>query len=250
MGGHSLGGSIATAYATWDFNGRPGGRDLSGLVLIDGASSPTAVTRRAGADVARQPADLVAVAQLRGHPGAAGGTLRHGRIGEREGGARTPSRSSRAGRSCPRTFSLPGASSRPTRQASASPTDVGPHRPSLRAAQVHAGQLAASGDPRAWERERRDHADPALGDDVLRLGPAEPRRHRLVPPAAPDDRLGRGRRRDRQPGSVRARRALDRRGEAAEEAADLRVRRALSAARGCCAAQTLAADRAHPERRT
>src|SRR4051794_36452393 len=44
MGGHSLGGSIATAYATWDFNGRPGGRDLSGLVLIDGASSPTAVT--------------------------------------------------------------------------------------------------------------------------------------------------------------------------------------------------------------
>ena len=44
MGGHSLGGSIATAYATWDFNGHPGGRDLSGLVLIDGASSPTPVT--------------------------------------------------------------------------------------------------------------------------------------------------------------------------------------------------------------
>src|SRR6185437_8893636 len=44
MGGHSLGGSITTAYATWDFNGRPGGRDLSGLVLIDGASSPTPVT--------------------------------------------------------------------------------------------------------------------------------------------------------------------------------------------------------------
>ena len=44
MGGHSLGGSIATAYATWDFNGRPGGKDLSGLVLIDGASSPTPVT--------------------------------------------------------------------------------------------------------------------------------------------------------------------------------------------------------------
>src|SRR5690349_19845682 len=44
MGGHSLGGSITTAYATWDFNGRPGGRDLSGLVLIDGASSPTPVS--------------------------------------------------------------------------------------------------------------------------------------------------------------------------------------------------------------
>src|SRR2546423_12989353 len=44
MGGHSLGGSITTAYATWDFNGRPGGRDLSGLVLIDGSSSTTPVT--------------------------------------------------------------------------------------------------------------------------------------------------------------------------------------------------------------
>ena len=24
MGGHSLGGSITSAYATWDFNGKPG----------------------------------------------------------------------------------------------------------------------------------------------------------------------------------------------------------------------------------
>ena len=44
---------------------RPGGRDLSGLVLIDGASSPTAGDARAGADVAQRPADLVAVAELR-----------------------------------------------------------------------------------------------------------------------------------------------------------------------------------------
>jgi pimeloyl-ACP methyl ester carboxylesterase len=44
MGGHSLGGSITTAYATWDFNGTPGGRGLSGLVLIDGGSSPTPIS--------------------------------------------------------------------------------------------------------------------------------------------------------------------------------------------------------------
>src|SRR5207244_11935774 len=44
MGGHSLGGSITTAYATWDFNGRPGRRDLSGLLFIDGARSQTPVT--------------------------------------------------------------------------------------------------------------------------------------------------------------------------------------------------------------
>ena len=26
LGGHSLGGSVVTAYATWDFNGSAGGR--------------------------------------------------------------------------------------------------------------------------------------------------------------------------------------------------------------------------------
>ena len=36
LGGHSLGASVAEAYASWDFAGRPGYRDLAGLVLIDG----------------------------------------------------------------------------------------------------------------------------------------------------------------------------------------------------------------------
>jgi pimeloyl-ACP methyl ester carboxylesterase len=36
LGGHSAGASTAVAYAAWDFKGRPGYRDLSGLVLIDG----------------------------------------------------------------------------------------------------------------------------------------------------------------------------------------------------------------------
>src|SRR5947208_4666696 len=44
VGGHSLGGSITTAYATWDFDGEPGARGLSGLVFIDGGSSPTPVS--------------------------------------------------------------------------------------------------------------------------------------------------------------------------------------------------------------
>jgi pimeloyl-ACP methyl ester carboxylesterase len=42
-GGHSLGGSIATAYATRDIEGRAGGADLSGLVFVDGR-------KRAGLD--------------------------------------------------------------------------------------------------------------------------------------------------------------------------------------------------------
>ncbi len=36
LGGHSLGASLAAAYAAWDFDGRPGYKDLAGIVLIDG----------------------------------------------------------------------------------------------------------------------------------------------------------------------------------------------------------------------
>jgi pimeloyl-ACP methyl ester carboxylesterase len=43
VGGHSLGGTITTAYATWDFHGTPGAKGLDGLLLIDGGSGPTPV---------------------------------------------------------------------------------------------------------------------------------------------------------------------------------------------------------------
>lgn len=36
LGGHSVGASLAISYAAWDFNGRPGYKDLEGTVLIDG----------------------------------------------------------------------------------------------------------------------------------------------------------------------------------------------------------------------
>jgi pimeloyl-ACP methyl ester carboxylesterase len=39
LGGHSLGGSVVTAYATWNFEGRPGADQLAGLVYIDGGST-------------------------------------------------------------------------------------------------------------------------------------------------------------------------------------------------------------------
>ena len=44
MAGHSLGGSITTAYATWDFGGRPGVKGLAGLVYDDGGSDPEPIT--------------------------------------------------------------------------------------------------------------------------------------------------------------------------------------------------------------
>ena len=55
LGGHSLGGSITVAYATWDFNGHAGADDLAGLVLIDGGSGGVPVTR---AEAKKQLRDL------------------------------------------------------------------------------------------------------------------------------------------------------------------------------------------------
>ncbi len=44
LGGHSLGGTVVTAYATWDFGGRAGAADLAGLVYIDGGSRPVSIS--------------------------------------------------------------------------------------------------------------------------------------------------------------------------------------------------------------
>jgi dienelactone hydrolase len=55
LGGHSAGASTAVAYAAWDFGGRPGWRDLDGLVLIDGGllgSFAEAGARRARTELA------------------------------------------------------------------------------------------------------------------------------------------------------------------------------------------------------
>jgi pimeloyl-ACP methyl ester carboxylesterase len=43
LGGHSLGGSVVTAYATWNFGGQPGANGLSGLVYDDGGSGPASI---------------------------------------------------------------------------------------------------------------------------------------------------------------------------------------------------------------
>ncbi len=45
LSGHSLGGSVVTAYATWDFAGSPGADGLSGLVYDDGGSGPTSISK-------------------------------------------------------------------------------------------------------------------------------------------------------------------------------------------------------------
>jgi hypothetical protein len=49
LGGHSLGGAVVTAYATWDFGGRAGADGLSGLVYIDGSSGAAETAAQARA---------------------------------------------------------------------------------------------------------------------------------------------------------------------------------------------------------
>jgi hypothetical protein len=59
LGGHSLGGGVVTAYATWDFAGKPGADQLSGLVYIDGGSfgaAESAAAARAALTALNAPA--------------------------------------------------------------------------------------------------------------------------------------------------------------------------------------------------
>jgi pimeloyl-ACP methyl ester carboxylesterase len=151
MGGHSLGGSITTAYATWDFNGVPGGRDLSGLVLIDGASSPAPVTvDQANASLASLQTSSPWLS-FGGIPAPFAGLF--GTV------ASSLTKADANGPSLLATWPLlpanlkgpPGIN--PTNEAAFGfGTDVKTSPPSLIAAQVHSGQFAASGDPRGWDR--------------------------------------------------------------------------------------------------
>ena len=91
LGGHSLGASMTVAYASWDFDGRPGYKDLDGLVLIDGGllgsfSTPDlAATKKAvkaldaNGPVRRPP---------RARPAVGGRRLRRDRRDRRAEGAR------------------------------------------------------------------------------------------------------------------------------------------------------------------
>ena len=196
VGGHSLGGSITTAYATWDFGGKAGAKGLAGLLYIDGGSSPTAVAPADATGVPAVAAGGLALAGLRRDPGAVHGPL------QLHGGARRDPRPRLA-------VGRPGVPA-PAGEPQAARPGHEPRAVRLRARHrdVAAGAHRGAGAPRPPRRLRhaarlgpggRDHADPALREDVRRLGPEGPRRHGLVPPAASDDRLRRGRRRQRQP---------------------------------------------------
>jgi hypothetical protein len=149
MGGHSLGGSITTAYATWDFDGEPGDKDLAGLVYIDGGSNTTPVS-------AEQAAASLTNLQT-SSPWLAFGGIPAPFLGLYSAGGSTLAVVDPNGPSIGQEFALLPANIKApvpaTNEAEfgyAVDTETSP--PNLAAAQVHAGHLAASGTPRGWVR--------------------------------------------------------------------------------------------------
>jgi len=149
LGGHSLGGSITTAYATWDFGGKPGAKDLAGLVYIDGGSSPTPVTPDA--------ANLSLLALQSGSPWLTFGGITAPYAGLFNAVASTTVHQDPDEPSRLQTWPVLPANLKPPVPTTGVAAygyalDVKTSPPGLVAAQAHLGQLAASGDPRGWER--------------------------------------------------------------------------------------------------
>jgi hypothetical protein len=149
LGGHSLGGSITTAYATWDFNGKPGATGLSGLVFIDGGSSPTPVTPEQATE---------SLERLRNSsPWLTFGRIAAPFAGLFNSGGSTATVIDPNGLAIAQSWPLLPANLKPpvpaTNEAQygyALDTETSP--PALAAAQAHLGHLAPSGNPRGWVR--------------------------------------------------------------------------------------------------
>jgi hypothetical protein len=147
LGGHSLGGTITTAYATWDFGGRAGGADLAGLVLIDGASRVEPITPQAA------KASLGALAS--GSPWLSFGGIAAPFAGLFNAtgalGAKLDPDSPSVGQQFPL---LPADLKPPVPVTNLGQygyaLDTATSPPGLAAAQAHLGHLADSGDPRGW----------------------------------------------------------------------------------------------------
>lgn len=149
VGGHSLGGSITSAYATWDFGGTPGGRGLSGLVFIDGGSSPTPISRDAAeqalSDFAAAPSPWLTFGGIAApYTGLFNSTGASGVFLDPD----LPS-IGQAWPLLPANLRAPVPVTNAGQYGYALDTETSP--PGLAAAQAHLGHLAASGDPRGWD---------------------------------------------------------------------------------------------------
>jgi hypothetical protein len=147
LGGHSLGGTITTAYATWDFDGRPGARGLAGLVYIDGGSRRAPIS----------PGDLDA--RLRelesGSPWLSFGGIAAPFAGLFNSGGSALVRIAPDAPSIAQNFRLLPENLKPPVPVTNAgqygyALDTATSPAPLAAAQAHLGRLAPSGDPRGW----------------------------------------------------------------------------------------------------
>ena len=148
LGGHSLGGSITVAYATWDFKGRAGARDLAGIVLIDGGFSrgrPNARTTRASINELKTKSPFLDITGT-GIPWTSGVFAELGATLA----LKDPTAPALLGR-----FPLLPAALRPPVEATnrggfgyALDSETSPAN--LQLVHMHMGRLADSGDPRDW----------------------------------------------------------------------------------------------------
>ena len=148
LGGHSLGGSVLTAYATWDFHGKAGADDLSGLVYDDGGSFSAPV------------AAMTATSELRSlqtsSPWLAFSGIPAPDLGLFSATGSTGALIDPDGPAIGQAFPLLPASLKPAipvTNLALFGYDTDPKTSKLVfAAQAHVGQLAASGNPRGWNR--------------------------------------------------------------------------------------------------
>lgn len=148
LGGHSMGASIAEAYAAWDFEGHAGYRDVSGLVLIDGGQLGRGAPRRPAVRgqlatlVDRPFADVLGI----GVPWAAGVLAGIGGLYATV----APDAASTVQQSplLPAALRPPVPATNAAALGYALDRDTGPD--ALALLRFNGGELAASGDPRPW----------------------------------------------------------------------------------------------------
>lgn len=179
LGGHSLGGAEAAIYPAWDFGGRPGYRDIKGIVGIDGDEPMSATKSSSGAPAITTAAQAqAALAKLHASPtGPFADLLGFGlpwitgpfaQVGALAA-ARKPNGPSVVGK-----FPLLPAALKPPVPATnlaglGYDFDAKTSPSSLALIQVHSGHLATSGRPRGWV-----NAGPTPAQDVAFVFSQEP----------------------------------------------------------------------------
>ena len=151
LGGHSLGASTTAAYASWDFNGHPGYRDIKAMVLIDGGllgsfSHPQLATVKRRAAAIRTGDPFVTL--FNGLPPWSAGVFAElaGMYAKRLPGAASALQAS------PVVPASLKPAVRVTNQAALGyALDFRTSLKALALIQVDSGRLAQSGDPRPWQ---------------------------------------------------------------------------------------------------